>query len=184
MNDSISKITLDLQQDSTPVTVAVKRGDTGRMIKILLSDGGFSYEIADGCYAVLTATKPDGNILYNHCSIEDNEIIYEITEQTTAVAGRMMAEIKLYGKDDKLITSAKFRIIVSGTVYSDDKVESKDEVSALTYLISETFGCRDVAREAADAAEKAVTDATAAIADAEKAVEDAETATINAIPKQ
>ena len=137
MNEPCAKITLDVQQSSTATFVAVKRGDIGRKIVISLSDGGFPYKIAEDCYAVLTGTKPDGNILYNHCDIEGNTIVYEITEQTTAAAGRMKAEVKLYGADDSLVTSATFRIIIDGTVYTDDKVESSSEFSALTQLISQ-----------------------------------------------
>ena len=137
MNKPCARITLDLQQASTPTFVAVKKSDIGREIRITLSDGGFPYEISADCYAVLTGTKPDGNILYNHCDIEGNTIVYEITEQTTAAAGRMKAEVKLYGADDILVTSATFRIIIDGTVYTDDKVESSSEFSALTQLISQ-----------------------------------------------
>lgn len=180
MNKPCARITLDLQQPSTSVTVAVKRNDIGRMLRISLSDGGFPYEISPGCYAVLTGTKPDGNILYNHCHIEQNTIIYEVTEQTTAAAGRMKAEIKLYGSDDHLVTSAIFRILVDGTIYDDNKVESRDEVSALTHLVSETIGCIDVAREVTEVAEQAAGDAKAVIVDAEKAREDARTAAISA----
>ena len=137
MNEPCAKIILDVQQASTGTFVAVKRGDIGRKIVISLSDGGFPYEIAADCYAVLTGTKPDGNILYNHCDIIGNNIIYEITEQTTAAVGRMKAEVKLYGADDRLITSATFRIIIDGTVYNDGQVESSSEFSALTQLMNQ-----------------------------------------------
>ena len=130
-----AKITLDIQQPSTATFVALKKRDIGRKIIISLSDGGFPYEIADDCYAVLTAKKPDNNTLYNHCEIDGNTIVYEITEQTTAAAGRMKAEVKLYGADDTLITSATFRIIIDGTVYDEGEVESTSEFSALTELI-------------------------------------------------
>ena len=139
MNKPCARITLDLQQASTPTFVAVKKSDIGREIRITLSDGGFPYEISADCYAVLTGTKPDGNILYNHCDIEGNTIVYEITEQTTAAAGRMKAEVKLYGADDSLVTSATFRIIIDGTVYNDGQVESSSEFSALTQLISQVL---------------------------------------------
>ena len=139
MNKPCARITLDLQQASTPTFVAVKKSDIGREIRITLSDGGFPYEISADCYAVLTGTKPDGNILYNHCDIEGNTIVYEITEQTTAAAGRMKAEVKLYGADDILVTSATFRIIIDGTVYTDDQVESSSEFSALTQLMSQVL---------------------------------------------
>ena len=138
MIDSTKKISLDIHSPSSGEVVNAKRGDTGRRVCISLVDGGVPYIISDECYAVFTAKKPDGNVLYNHCTIENNIITYEITEQTTAVEGRVNCEIMLYGADDKLITSPKFTILVYGTVYKvGDEIQSEDEIDALTHLISE-----------------------------------------------
>ena len=137
MIDSTKKISLDIHSPSSGEVVNAKRGDTGRRVCISLVDGGVPYVISDECYAVFTAKKPDGNVLYNHCTIENNIITYEITEQTTAVEGRVNCEILLYGADDKLITSPKFTILVYGTVYKvGDEIQSEDEIDALTHLIS------------------------------------------------
>ena len=137
MIEPCARITLDVQQTGTAAFVAVKKGDIGRKIIITLADGGFPYVITPDCYAVLTADKPDGNSLFNHCEIEGNTIVYEITEQTVSAVGRMMCEVKLYGADDAVITSALFRIIVSGTVYKDGNAESTSEYSALDKLVGE-----------------------------------------------
>lgn len=153
MNDSITRISLDIHSTSSKDTVNAKRGDTARKIVISLVDGGIPYVISKDCYAVFTAKKPDGNVVYNDCTIENNTIIYKLTEQTVAVEGRVNSEIKLYGADDKLITSPKFTIAVFGTVYDEgDEIESSDEFNALTRLVSE-------AMEATENANKAATDA-------------------------
>lgn len=146
MNDSIKRISLDIHNTSSGEAVNAKRGDTGRRICISLVDGGVPYIIDEDCYAVFTAKKPDGNIVFNDCTIVKNMIIYSVTEQTVAVEGRVNCEIKLYGSDAKLITSPKFTILVSGTVYNEgDEVESTDEFSALTTLISEVQELRNSA---------------------------------------
>lgn len=138
MNDSIKRISLDIHSASSNETVNAKRADTGRKICISLVDGGIPYIISEDCYAVFTAKKPDGNIVFNECTIENNTIIYVVTEQTVAVEGRVNCEIKLYGADAKLITSPKFTILAYDTVYNEgDEIESTDEFSALTALISE-----------------------------------------------
>lgn len=153
MNDSIKRISLDIHKASSGETVNAKRGDTGRTIHISLVDGGVPYTISKDCYAVFTAKKPDGKTVYNNCTIENNTIIYEITEQTVAVEGKVNSEIKLYGADDKLITSAKFTILVYGTVYNEgDEIESSAEFSALTKLVGEA---RQATNEANEAAQKA-----------------------------
>ena len=148
MNDSITRISLDIHSTSSKDTVNAKRGDTARRIVISLVDGGIPYVISKDCYAVFTAKKPDGNVVYNDCTIENNTIIYKLTEQTVAVEGRVNSEIKLYGADDKLITSPKFTIAVFGTVYDEgDEIESSDEFNALTKLVGEALDAIQAAKE-------------------------------------
>ena len=141
MIHSVFKINLDVHAATSQTTVTVKREDTARRISVTLSDGGRPYKISDECTAVFTAEKPDGKILFNHCRIEGNTIIYDIDEepQTTNVEGVLPCEIRLYGADDMLLTSPKFTLLVEDTIYDvDAEVESHSEVSALTHLISET----------------------------------------------
>ena len=138
MTNSYYKIALDVHDHGSHVSVKAKRGDTGRLLYITLMDGRNPYVITDECRAVFTAKKADGNILYNHCSINKSTICYEFTPQTTCVVGKAECEIKLYGADNKLITSAQFTLIVEDTVYNEgDEVESEKEVTALTALVSE-----------------------------------------------
>jgi len=136
MNESIIHIMLDLQATSALSTVILKKGDTSKKIIVTLSDGGFPYKIAD-VSAVLSAKKPDGTILYNACSIEDNKIVYDVTLQTTTAVGKMMCEVRLYGADNAVLTSARFQILVEDVVYDDELPESSSEFTALTKMMSE-----------------------------------------------
>lgn len=138
MKYSEFRISLDMHNPSSRVCIHIKRGDTRRKIHITLVDAGFPYHITEDCYAVFTATKPDGKIVFNDCAINDCVISYELTPQTTAVVGQVDCEIKLYGADDSLITSSRFVIIVDDTVYNEgDEIESRTEVGALTAIISD-----------------------------------------------
>ena len=138
MTFSFYKISLDIHDHGSNVSLKAKRGDTGRLLCINLMDGRNPYTISKDCYAVFTARKADGNVLYNECSITGNTICYAFTPQTTSAIGKADCEIKLYGAENKLITSARFALVVEDTVYNEgDKVESVEEFSALTALISE-----------------------------------------------
>jgi hypothetical protein len=138
VTNSFYKISLDIHDHGSNVSLKAKKGDTGRLLYITLMDGGRPYIISGECYAVFTAKKPDGNILYNDCSIISNTISYAFTPQTTSAVGKAECEIKLYGADDKLLTSARFALLVEDTVYNEgDEVESEKEVAALTALVSE-----------------------------------------------
>lgn len=152
MTNSYYKISLDIHDHGSSVSLKAKRGDTGRLLFITLMDGRNPYVITSECRAVFTAKKADGNILYNECSIIGNSIAYAFTPQTTSAVGKAECEIKLYGAENKLLTSARFALIVEDTVYNEgDEVESEKEVSALTALVSEaTTLIHDVERKLAN----------------------------------
>jgi hypothetical protein len=138
VTNSFYKISLDIHDHGSNVSLKAKKGDTGRSLYITLMDGRNPYVITKECRAVFTAKKADGKILFNDCSIIGNTISYAFTPQTTSAVGKAECEIKLYGADDKLLTSAGFALVVEDTVYNEgDEVESEKEVSALTALISE-----------------------------------------------
>ena len=138
MNYSNYRASLDIHAAGSQAVLHAKQGDTKRQILVTLTEDGRPYLIGYDCRAVFTAKKPDGSILFNDCAIEGNLISYSFTAQTTALAGRLDCEIRLYGADNGLITSPGFDIIVDATVYEDgDVVESAAEVSALTSLVSE-----------------------------------------------
>ena len=138
MNYSNYRASLDIHAAGSQAVLHAKQGDTKRQILVTLTEDGRPYLISSDCRAVFTAKKPDGSILFNDCAREGNLISYTFTAQTTALAGRLDCEIRLYGADKGLITSPGFDIIVDATVYEDgDVVESAAEVSALTSLVSE-----------------------------------------------
>ena len=137
MTSSIYKMYLDVHNYNSHVVLNAKKGDTGSLLYITLMDGRNHYVITPECYAVFVGKKADGNILYNKCTFFENMVVYEFTPQTTASVGKVACEIKLYGSDDKLLTSAGFTLLVMDTVYDDDEVCSEKEVTALTALVSE-----------------------------------------------
>lgn len=145
MIQSTFRFSLDIHEEHSNVCLNVKKGDTNsRKLHITLTEEGIPYEISDECYAVFTATKHDGKVLYNDCVIDDDTIIYELTPQTTASSGVMDCEIQLYGADDALLTSPRFLIVVDDTVYdTETEIESTNEYAALVELISKTIGLQN-----------------------------------------
>ena len=139
MTSSYYKISLNIHDHVSNVSLKAKKGDTGRVLQITLIDGSKPYVITSDCYAVFTAKKADGNVLYNRCSILGNTITYAFTPQTTSAVGNNECEIKLYGADSKLLISAGFTLVVEDTAYDDgDELKSVSEVTALTALVHET----------------------------------------------
>ena len=175
MNASKYRFSLDIHEPHSSVCLDVKRGDSNsHILLITLSEGGFPYQITPDCYAVFTSTKPDGKIIFNHCTIEEDQITYMLTPQTLTVEGRHECEIKLYGAGDTLITSPCFDIIVRETVYDEgDEIESEKEVEALTHLISEAITVIADGKEANQESKEIIADLKANQDELNQKVEDA-----------
>ena len=129
------KFTLDVNQTASQVRISVKKGDTARRLLIHLTESGYPYHLSDECYAVLAAQKPDGNVIFNNCTIDDCVIGYDFTAQTVAAAGIVNCDVIVYGAKGVQLTSASFDIVVEDTNYS--AVESTSETGALAVLIQE-----------------------------------------------
>lgn len=137
MENVCENITLDLLDIHSMAAITVNQGDTARILKIYFEEQGVPYRLGDGCFAVLVGKKPDGTFLYNPCAIEKDHVIYQFTPQTASAQGEVNCEIRLYDSNDQMITSGKFQIFVMEPICIDDLVESKEEVTVLTHLVSE-----------------------------------------------
>ena len=124
---------------ASQTTIKAKKGDTACSIVMTLTENGKIYHIADGCRAVFSGKKSDGNYLFNGetCRIEDNTIIYDFTEQTVAIEGVVECEVILY-KDNEQLTTPRFNILVGATVYNGEEIVSTPEADALKEFIEES----------------------------------------------
>lgn len=129
------KFTLDVNKTVSQVSLSVKKGDTARRLLISLMKSGYPYHITKDCYAVLSATKPDGHVIFNNCTIENCVIGYDFTAQTVAAVGLVNCEVIVYGARGVQLSSACFDIIVEESNYA--AVESSSEATALSSLIME-----------------------------------------------
>ena len=135
MNESYYRISLDIKSIQSQISLPIKQGDTSRGIYISLTDGGKPYTIARGCYAVIKGEKSDGTEIGNNCYIENNRIVYPITQHTVSAPGIVECEVSLYNSEVSLITSPRFTLIVDARAVGGNEYTSSSEYRALeTYL--------------------------------------------------
>ena len=140
INPVVYSISLDIYKIGSQKVLSMVRGDTKRSIVISLTENDRPYVIAEGCTAVFTAKKPDGNFIYNDCEIDfkNNTIIYNVTEQTTAVNGKVDCQLRLIGSNGGIISSPSFGMVVADLLYNEEPiVESSSEFNALTSYVAE-----------------------------------------------
>ena len=137
MKNSIYRISMDIHDTSSQISLSVKKGDTARSIYITLTENGKPYKIAEGCSAIFEAKKADGNFIHNACRIEGNTIIYDLTAQTTAAVGATECEIALFDEQGEKLTSPCFIMVVEDTVYNGEEIVSTPEADALEAITDE-----------------------------------------------
>lgn len=137
MNYSSFKFALDLQEIQSQVSIPVTFGDTARKLHITLTDGGVPFALKEGCKAVLSGKKADGNSLYNDCMLDliNSAIIYEFTEQTASYEGVVRCELMIFSPEGKVMGSPRFVILVDKRVNNDDSLVSESEKTALDTII-------------------------------------------------
>ena len=136
--NSTYRFTLDMHSAQSQVSIPVMLGDTGRTLRINLSDGSNQYIISDGCLAKISIKRPTGTRLEDFCTIEGNTtIVYQFTDTTCVEDGIHDCDITLYGLDGSIITSPRFSMVVSERVVrSDDIVITDTDQTAVDAMIT------------------------------------------------
>lgn len=145
-----------------------------RQINIYLLDSDNQIvELSSTYIAKFQATKPDGKIVFDNCTIDGDKIVYIPNEQLTTTVGEVKCEIGLYKPDvnnsDQLIQSTTFNIQVMESVMNRDGVVSSDSYNALTVLINTVTGVITEAEQAVEAADIAIDNANIATTNANNA---------------
>ena len=138
------RIKLNLMKTGLQGQVNVKKADTdSRKVCIYLSYAAKPFDLNDVVSAVLRAEKPDGNVMFNNCTVCEDRLEYIITTQTIASIGTVTCEITLTSGSGQVLVTPRFEIIVSETIYSDSEIESTDEYTALTETLKKAASLKD-----------------------------------------
>ena len=144
MNVINYRVSLDMFDTLSQITIKAKKGDSACKIHITLTKNGSIYKIGEGCHATFNAKKADGNFVYNSCTIEGDTIVYDFTSsvdedgicQISAYEGAVDCEVTLF-KDNEQLTSPRFTLVIDGTVYNGEEIASTPQSDILKELINE-----------------------------------------------
>lgn len=135
----IIRLTVDLKTGAKEVIAPIKQADNlSRVLRCQLINNGKPINLK-GSQLLLYVIKAD----YKQCVINGviNEgktgiVDFELTEQSLILAEEIQCEIVKIDEGDVLLSFPIFKIGIDGALYDNELVESTNEFSALTALIS------------------------------------------------
>lgn len=133
------EIIIDVEQFHIPDIDAKQHDLKSRFLKIKLFNEAKEFNVNDRDLAFkFFARKPDGTEVFNNCTVENNFVVIELTSQTLAVAGKVKAELMIYGKaNGEVLTTKPFIINVIPSINSQSAIESTNEYSVIMDLVKE-----------------------------------------------
>lgn len=124
---------MDLYGETKYYMVSAKQYDKStRLISIALLNNGAEYKIPSNALLMVNVRKPDGKYVFNECTMQDNHVVVELTNQILAAAGTAYADIEIRSSDgSEVLSSASFTIEVEESMRNDTAIESSNEFTAL-----------------------------------------------------
>lgn len=180
------ELTLDVARQYTYSYIQAKQGDdASRYVKITVTANGVTQAVPTTATATFRALKPDGKSIYNSATINsDGTVTVELTEQTLAVPGRVMADVSI--TDSGTVLSVVSFCIDCLPAPLGENIDSETELLVLTAALEKTDAAleaeaaRVTAENARVAAEKSRASAENARVSAEQTRQKQETARVSA----
>ncbi len=137
----IQSYTVDFASNNNFLFLKTVQGDghSTRYADISLMNFGQPYTFDQSAVnIVIRGTKPDGTQIFNTCeALDDHTIRFEITQQMSAVAGKVDCEISIMSNsENKTLTSFPFMIIVDPNAADVSYIVSSDEFTLLIEKIN------------------------------------------------
>lgn len=139
MKNVYNRITLDVDDMTSQVSLSIKKGDTARGIIATLVKDGKMFEIEDGCSVVFTAISSDGSIIDAGCQVQNNKISLVFPNDFVFWSGKADCDISVSDTAGKTIASPHFSVVFFNPAreqYARDAVESS-AFQQLTSLVEQ-----------------------------------------------
>lgn len=111
------------------------------------------YDIPEGANAKVFVMKPSGKAVYNICTIFDQEVRVEVTNQMFIEEGLNLMQVQIT-KDERSLVTYMQPVQVHKNFTEGDATESKNEAGWIEQYIQGMIEATEKAEEAAEAAEQ------------------------------
>lgn len=135
--ETIQTITLDLTVHKIKNVHCVEDDQQSRIINVLVTNNGEAYPLDSATMvARYKIHKPDHTYIYNNAAInEDGTVTITLPDQAMTVPGILHSALQI-SKNEKIISTMPFNIIVEKSVFGNKDLESQNESDVLNDMIS------------------------------------------------
>lgn len=181
---------LDIVPGGVPQVITASQYDANsRSLAFNLYSSTGNLSLPSGTHAAIRGTKPDGNGFDYDATITGTTVTFTVTEQMTAIAGRVMCEIYLYSgtagsSSYKQIATANFILYVERAAMDKDTLISGSEIRQLVDIMDnsgEIIAAASLAATSAANAAQSATDAAGTLAAATTTIHNERDAAISAV---
>ncbi len=154
MNQSITRLTLDVSVQEKQASISVRQFDTMRRLVFSMVDRGLPYIFEKGVYAAISVNTSPVTSVFGGCAIKDGAVHFDLDKSLTLEPAEYSCDLILYASDHKVLTASSFDLIVfasNASDYASEAVQSND----FSAMVEATAEAKDAARNANDAAELA-----------------------------
>lgn len=129
-------ITVDLYNIYPLRVLNLQQNNIGRGALITLTAAG-TVIIPDSESLYVYAQKQDGTVVYNTCTLKDNQIQVDFDEQMTVESGILQVELQMVDTSGNSITTPIFQVNVQKSNIDYKKITSQDSFQALVTTLAE-----------------------------------------------
>lgn len=125
MNTIKTEISIDFNENRSLKVVRLKQNDTAlRHIVVALSHNGVAVQLDSSEETAKVNVSVNGVVVVvnNNCTVYDNKVEFDVTEQMTTLAGEGICDIKIM-KNSFTIYTASFRLLIEPSAVSTDTPE-------------------------------------------------------------
>lgn len=125
MNTIKTEISIDFNENRSLKVVRLKQNDTAlRHIVVALSHNGVAVQLdsSEETAKVNVSVNGVAVVVNNNCTVYDNKVEFDVTEQMTTLAGEGICDIKIM-KNSFTIYTASFKLLIEPSAVSTDTPE-------------------------------------------------------------